>query len=430
MMDRYKDSKIGKFPNDWNISQIQDVLLEYQNGYAFSAKGYVDNGISIISMAMISLKGRFQMDELKCKKWDSREELNLNRYILKKGDLIIAMTDVTPNKDLIGKMAVINIDGKFLLNQRVGWLKLNNKLIDTTYLSYIGNSEKWLKNCRNMASQGAQANIGTKQITESYIPLPPLKEQQKIAEILSTVDDKIEVIDQQITETQALKKGLMQRLLTKGIGHSEFKDTILGEIPKSWEIVKLSEICDEIFLGLTSKVDYVESGGFPFVRATDINSGRLSFDNIKYISEKQHKKLTVNRLTKKGDVLVSKSGTLGTCAIVDVDTEFSTYESIITIQPKVNLLLNKFLLQILQDTDVQKRMIGARVGGIVGHLNLMTFRKLTIPLPKTEEQLQISDLLSTMDEKLNILSEKKTYYQELKQGLMQQLLTGKIRVTI
>jgi len=192
--------------------------------------------------------------------------------------------------------------------------------------------------------------------------------------------------------------------------------------------VKLSEICDEIFLGLTSKVDYVEKGGFPFIRATDINTSKLRFDNVRYISETQHKKLTSRRLTKKGDVLVSKSGTLGTCAIVDVDTEFSTYESIITIQPKPQLLSNKFLLQILRDVGVQKRMIGARVGGIVGHLNLMTFRKLLIPLPSFVEQNEISKSLSLIDEKLVLLSKKKTINQELKKGLMQVLLTGKIRV--
>ena len=202
-----------------------------------------------------------------------------------------------------------------------------------------------------------------------------------------------------------------------------YKMTKLGEIPLDWEVVKLEGICNEIFLGLTSKVDYVDEGGYPFVRATNISSGQLSFDEIKYISTEQHKKLTARRITKKGDVLVSKSGTLGTCAIVDVDIEFSTYESIITIQPKTKYLWNKFLFQILQDANVLRTMLGARVGGIVGHLNLKTFRKLNIPLPPLQEQKKIAEILSTVDEKIDLVQSNIEATQALKKGLMQQLLT-------
>ena len=79
-------------------------------------------------------------------------------------------------------------------------------------------------------------------ITDMKIPLPPLKEQEKIADILSTVDEKIDAIEEQIQKAEILKKGLLQKLLSEGIGHSEFKDSELGKIPESWEVVELASI--------------------------------------------------------------------------------------------------------------------------------------------------------------------------------------------
>ena len=112
------------------------------------------------------------------------------------------------------------------------------KKIDVNYLEFILSKIDLNK----YANKNAQPVISGGKIYPLTIPYPPLPEQQKIAEILSTVDAKIEIIDQQISETSELKKGLMQRLLTKGIGHTKFKDSVLGEIPESWEVKKLSEV--------------------------------------------------------------------------------------------------------------------------------------------------------------------------------------------
>ena len=95
--------------------------------------------------------------------------------------------------------------------------------------------------------------------------------------------------------------------------------TELGEIPEEWKVLNIEECANDIFLGLTSKVDYVESDGIPLIRASDISKGSLNFSEVRYISLKQHESLTKYRKVEKGDILVSKSGTLGTCCIVNVD---------------------------------------------------------------------------------------------------------------
>jgi type I restriction enzyme, S subunit len=207
-----------------------------------------------------------------------------------------------------------------------------------------------------------------------------------------------------------------------------YKQTEVGVIPEDWDSVPITDYTREIFLGLTSKVDYVSRGGVPLVRATDIASGRLSFANVREISVAQHKKLTKYRKARRGNVLVSKSGSLGVCALVENDREFSIYESIIVLQPGTQLD-SKFLLSLLRHERTQTRMVGAKVGSTVSHLNLETFRKLVIPLPPTKaEQEAIAGALSDADGLIESLEQLVAKKRHLKQGAMQQLLTGKKRL--
>jgi type I restriction enzyme S subunit len=206
-----------------------------------------------------------------------------------------------------------------------------------------------------------------------------------------------------------------------------YKQTEVGVIPEEWTILPVTGATISIFLGLTSKVDYVTTGGIPLVRATDISGGRLSFEAARTISLRQHRELTKYRRAKRGDVLVSKSGSLGVCAIVDVDYEFSIYESIIVLQPN-HWIDSLFLLSLLRDEATQNRMIGDRVGSTVAHLNLEVFRTLVIPVPPLPEQRAIATALSDVDGLLGRLDRLIAKKRDLKQAAMQQLLTGQTRL--
>jgi type I restriction enzyme S subunit len=206
-----------------------------------------------------------------------------------------------------------------------------------------------------------------------------------------------------------------------------YKKTEIGVIPEDWDVVSITKATSAIFLGLTAKVDYVNSGGIPLIRATDIASGRLKFSDARSISVRQHKQLTRYRRPKKEDVLVSKSGSLGVCAIVDVDRDFSIYESIIVIQSN-SLLNSNFLLWLVRDERTQIRIIGEKVGSTVGHLNLEMFRKLLIPLPPLQEQKAIAQTLSDVDVLIAELDKLIAKKRNIKTATMQQLLTGKTRL--
>ena len=207
-----------------------------------------------------------------------------------------------------------------------------------------------------------------------------------------------------------------------------YKQTEVGVIPVEWQVCGITDICSNIFLGLTTKVDYVKRNGVPLVRAKDINTGRLLFDETLQISKKQHQELTKYLRANKGDILVSKSGTLGICALVDTDEEFSIYESIIVMKRNTATCDSRFLLWLMRLEATQDRLLKETVGSTVGHLNLLNFRKLVVPIPEIEEQKAIVAALSDVDALISALDRLIAKKRDIKQAAMQELLTGKRRL--
>lgn len=295
---------------------------------------------------------------------------------------------------------------------------------------------------RSRSAGGGRAGL-TKTILEQIpIQLPMPEEQEKIARILTTLDSLIQKTETLIAKYQAIKQGMMHDLFTRGVDkHGQlrppqhkavdlYKQSELGWMPKEWKTEVITTCCSEVFLGLTSKVDYVGEDGVPLVRATDISGGMLSFENALCISNRQHKELTKYRRAKRGDVLISKSGSLGVCAIVETDTEFSIYESIIVLQPVKEMLNSQYLLSLMRHSETQRRLLGETVGSTVGHLNLNDFKRLRVPIPPLPEQRAISASINSLHETIEATKSDLGKNQQLKSGLMQDLLTGKVRVKV
>jgi type I restriction enzyme, S subunit len=212
----YKKTEVGVIPEDWEVKKLGDVIKSFQNGYAFSAQGYVDYGIPIITMAQIGLDGAFQFMEECVNHWPFIYSNKLQSYQVKNGDVIISMTDVTPEKNLIGRMTIVDLepDKTALLNQRVGLLRLNFLKVNPIFITTFSHQRKWRQYCLSVASLGVQANIGTKEIKDGILVLPPLPEQQAIAQVLSDMDKEITALEKRRGKTQAIKQGMMQELLT------------------------------------------------------------------------------------------------------------------------------------------------------------------------------------------------------------------------
>ncbi|WP_016988278.1 restriction endonuclease subunit S [Flavobacterium sp. ACAM 123] len=407
----YKSTPIGALPNEWKVLQL-DEIGEFKNGIN---KGKEDFGHGF---PMVNLNDVFGVSTIYNTNLGLVNSTINEResYSLIKGDVLFIRSSVKPSG--VGLTATISCDMRdtvysgFIIRFR------DNGVLDLGYKRHCFYEKGFRDRLLAKSTVSANTNINQNALNTLLLAVPPLQEQQKIAEILSTVDAKIDIIDQQITQTQELKKGLMQRLLTKGIGHTEFKDSPLGKIPKSWEVVKQSEVAT-FFNGRAYKLTEWEKEGIPVIRLQNLTGTGKTY----YYS---NLKLPDHQYCHNGDLLYMWSATFGPVKWFG-DKAIYHYH-IWKIEHDLNRLDSGFHYYLLD--DVTARMKNESHGSTMLHVTKGGMEKLLIKLPSLKEQQKIADILSSVDEKLEVLLEKKVHYQVLKQGLMQQLLTGKIRVKV
>jgi len=270
---------------------------------------------------------------------------------------------------------------------------------------------------------------------------PPLPEQKKIASILTSVDEVIENTQKQIDKLQDLKKATMNELLTKGIGHAEFKDSELGRIPKSWEVYSVQELLDNGTL-LTMKdgnhgAQYPRSSefqrsGVPFLAASSISEeGAFEIDQLPCLSSERAKSLRIP-CAIGGDVILTHNATVGRVTIIPQDVK-EIIVSTSTTYYRVNgkSMSNEYLKCFLEGNPFQSQLQRVMGQTTRNQVPITAQRLLSIALPPTlDEQMHISQVISSLSQKLvtNAIKLQKT--QSLKKSLMQDLLTGKVRVTV
>jgi type I restriction enzyme S subunit len=391
---------------NWKTFKIEQLGQTVSGGTPkTNVKNYWDGDINWITPTDVTaMKGRKFIDSTNRK--ITKEGLeSSSANMLPIGTLIIC-TRATIGDCVVNKIPISTNQGfKSLIPN-------DNVLSEYLYYWIISNKQTLI----NQSSGSTFLELSTKSFKNLDVIIPPLPEQQKISEILSTVDAKIEIIDQQISETYELKKGLMQQLLSKGIGHTEFKDSVLGKIPKSWEVVKQAEVAT-FYNGRAYKRTEWEESGIPVIRLQNLTGTGKDY----YYSNLE---LPEHQYCHKGDLLYMWSATFG--PVWWFGEKAIYHYHIWKIEHDSNRLNRDFHFYLLD--SVTTRMKNQSHGSTMLHVTKGGMEKLSIQLPSISEQNQIAEILSSVDDKLQVLSEKKTTYQEMKQGLMQQLLTGKVRV--
>ena len=262
--------------------------------------------------------------------------------------------------------------------------------------------------------------------------LPSIIEQQKIASILSKVDELIQKTDQIIEQSQRLKRGLIQRLLTRGIGHSKFKrllsEKIEINIPDKWKIVSFKDVSNRITYGFTNPMPRAKDGPW-LITAKDIKNGKLNY----LTAEKTTWSSFNNDLSDKsrpriGTVLVTKDDTLGQVAITDKDN-ICINQSVVSIEPNESIT-SKFLAFVLQSPYIQRIIETSSPATTIRHISITDLAVWKFGLPSPSEQQQISRMIDEQIEQIENLINYGKQIKILKMGLMQQLLTGKIRVKV
>jgi len=403
--DGYKDTEIGVIPIEWEIVSLGDVLeYEQPTKYLVETTDY-DNSYSI---PVLTAGKSFILGYT-----------NETSGIYENLPAIIFDDFTTASK---------YVDFPFKAkSSAMKILKVRNKEYPTNLFYEYLNSVEF--------EAGTHKRYWISEYQNLKIPLPPLKEQEKIADILSTADDKIEAIATQIKKTEILKKGLLQKLLSEGVGHSEYKDSELGKIPKSWKVVLLPSIAlDEKnsikvgpFGSQIKKEDLVASGYKLYGQENVVENNFYIGD--RYLCEKKYKALKSSQIIS-GDIVITMMGTGGQSKVVPLDIEEGIMDShLMRIRVNNKKIKNYFLSRLINEAFfIRKQIEKFSQGGIMSGLSKGIISVIKIPLPPIEEQKQIAEILSTADEKLEVLRAKKEKYETLKKGLLQKLLSGEVRV--
>jgi type I restriction enzyme S subunit len=268
--------------------------------------------------------------------------------------------------------------------------------------------------------------------------LPPLDEQRAIAGVLGVVDSVIAKTDEVIAKTERLKKGLMQTLLTRGIGHKEYKQTPIGTIPKEWQVVDFKTICQDITGGVAIETKDFTDSGFPVVSKGDIKEfGQLVFDKKekKYVSEK-FAKMYPNQIAHKGELVIAmrdlstEMNFLGLAARVIDDHDYLAAQGVGILRINEEIVEPDFITNLTNSRQYREFIKKRGVGSTQVHLRTNELLSFKFGLPPLSEQRQIVSILSVADQKLELEKQEKAKLEQLKLGLMDLLLTGKIRVKV
>lgn len=328
--------------------------------------------------------------------------------------------------------------GKFGLHQRA-YLIYNFKNTNPKYF-YYNFSKNFYERVHSMTAKSSVDSVRREMITKMLIPIPPnLAEQQRIAKALSDVDALISTTEKLIQKKKNIKQGAMQNLLTgkkrlPGFGPQTkspaYKQTELGLIPEDWEVKSLGESFD---IGSSKRVFQSQwrKSGIPFYRAREIVilAEKNTVENELFIDETLYNQYkTLYGVPAVNDLLVTGVGTLGKVYKVQNTNPFYFKDgNIICLKNKGSI--NSDYVSYHFDYYIVKDQINDNSGkSTVGTYTINSARKTIIPVPSVPEQTAIANVLSSMDKEIETLNTNLEKYRNLKTAMMQQLLTGKIRL--
>ncbi|MCC4264754.1 restriction endonuclease subunit S [Oceanimonas baumannii] len=426
----YKQTEVGVIPEDWGVYPLSKVLRYTQLGGNY-ANSEAESAYPLIKMGNLG-RGVINLDKLEYVKTLPSERDKLNY-----GDVLFNTRNTL---ELVGKVAIWRNELKnAYFNSNLMRLKFDESLVSNNFFANaVMNTKQFVSALSGIATGTTSvAAIYTRDLLSLNLPLPPKKEQTAIANALSDMDALISSLEALIAKKQAIKTATMQQLLTGRTRLLQFathpdgspkgyKASELGEIPEDWEAIVLSKA-----LTMSATYGVVTAGSFknagvPMVRGGDIKNGKI-LEGSPLIS--LDKNLEYSRtILQDGDVIIALVGYPGETAKVSAEFSGANISRAVGLLRLKAYITPDYLVHYLNSDEGRKNFLTPSAGSAQIVVNLVDLNKLNIPVPTQLEQTAIATILSDMDEEIQALETRLTKTRDLKQGMMQQLLTGKIRL--
>jgi len=415
--NNFKQTEIGLIPEDWKVVRLGKIMepvskktrqIKVENG-----KFYKQITVRLYARGL-TIRAYLPGEKIKTKK----------QFIVKEGDFVFSKIDA---RNGAYGFVPLELDGGIVSNDFPILRIKNGANIFVNFLSYyLSLPQNWERIRSFACGTTNRKRIGIEDFLNAIlIPLPPLSEQRKIARVLDKIQQAIELQDRIIEQAKRLKKSLMQKLFTEGLYGEEQKETEIGLIPKSWEVVKLGEI--GIFEYGYTETALEENTGIKFLRITDIkDDGLILWNEVPYckISETKLKKYQL----ENGDILFARIGaTTGKTCFIESPPKsvFASYLIRLKIETDV---YKKFVYYYTQTPIYWSQVEANKEGKLKKGISATLLRTFKIPLPSLEEQKQIAHILSTVDKKIEVEQKRKQVLKELFKTMLHKLMSGEIRL--
>jgi type I restriction enzyme S subunit len=420
----HKQIDTGEIPEEWEIRKLGDKRVARQlkaGGTPLrSRKEYYENGtIPFVRIEDITTSGKYlSKTELKITEkglnnsstWLVPEKSILYSMYASYGETVISKVPVATNQAIIAIIPSENVDLEYLY--------YSLKHIQKSLYKYL--------------RETTQKNLNAEIVKNLKVPLPPFVEQQKIATILSCVDEAIQKTDEVIAKIERLKKGLMQQLLTKGIGHKKFKySKDLGfEIPKEWAVVKYRKANERIFVGIaSSSTKHFCKEGIPLIRNQNIKEKGLDLSDLVFIT-RGFSEANKSKMLRENDIVTVRTGYPGlSCKVTKEMEGWHTFTTLIS-RPNLAEFDPDYLVYILNSPVCKAQISRLQAGMAQQNLNVGQIVNLMILKPPKSEQKTIAERLKVIDRLLRVEEAYLGKLRLMKQGLMHDLLSGRIRVKV
>jgi type I restriction enzyme S subunit len=420
----FKEVEIGKIPIDWQISEVGE-LFEVVTGTTPSTKD-IDywNGGNInwfTPLDLSKLNGRISIKESE-RKITAKALKEYNLTLMPPGSIILS------TRAPVGYVAVLEREGTF--NQGCkGLIPKDKENVHSLFYSYYLLSQK--QKLENLSGGSTFKELSKTMLENFKIPLPPVEEQRAVAGVLGVVDSVIAKTDEVIAKTECLKKGLMQTLLTRGIGHKEFKETEIGKIPKEWDVKKVSDLFD-VATGTTPSTkqkEYWNGGTINWITPTDLSklNGTIYIKGSERKITERALKETNLTLMPKGSIIVSTRAPVGYVAVLEEPSTFNQGCKGLIPKRQGEIMPEFYCYYLLSKKQMLENLSGGSTFKELSKEKLLNF---SIPLPSFIEQKRIAESILNLDRKIGIERNERVRLERIKRGLMDLLLTGKVRVKV
>jgi len=403
----FKETEIGLMPKSWQVRTVKNTCEKPQYGYTESASDK-PIGPKFLRITDITDKG---VDWLKVPYCKCPQEL-INKYKLEKGDILFARIGATTGKSFIVEKCPFAVYASYLIRLRT------KTELNPMYLYYFFNSEMYWKQIDAHKGSSLKKGVNGSILASLIFPFPEKPEQQKIAFVLSKIQQAIEQQDRIIETTKELKKSVMNKLFREGLHGEEQKETEIGLMPKSWRIVKLGDNdIVKVIMGQSppSSTYNTMKEGLPFFQ------GKAEFGDIYPKAKKYCSK--PNRIANEGDILLSVRAPVGDVNLSPFICCIGRGLAAIRCKDKLN---NYFLFNYLLQSKNKIASLGD--GSTFKAIGKTVVKNIRFPLPERKEQDEITNIFSNTDKKISQAKSKKQTFRALFRTMLNQLMTGKVRV--